>query len=285
MTLADSQKIHILLIEEELGRKHSLEHVAEQSFYLTKQAENFHTTNRDHLYKYQSADQILDGIFEQYCEQTKGGLFRETKRFAPKLIGIYSPIHRAGKTTFALELGKELARQGKSLYINFEEYAGFGSRFQQDTGKNLSDALYYMKQEEMGIQMSLHGVVSHMEELDYIAPMICNQDLKEITKDEWVEFLEQISKHSIYENLILDFSESVRGLPELLKLCDVIYMPILEDKISKEKLSQYENNLKQLQMSDLNEKTKRILVPERVTPFVKALVREEWEHVESRGLI
>lgn len=51
------------------------------------------------------------------------------------LIGVYSPIHRIGKTKYALELGKELAEKGPVLYLNLEEYAGGEHYFQKNRNR------------------------------------------------------------------------------------------------------------------------------------------------------
>ena len=41
-----------------------------------------------------------------------------------EVIGVYSPIHRIGKTQYALQLAKEFAKKGNTLYLNLEAYAG-----------------------------------------------------------------------------------------------------------------------------------------------------------------
>ena len=61
------------------------------------------------------------------------------------LIGVYSPIHRIGKTKYALELGKELAEKGPVLYLNLEEYAGGEHYFSKEQEQNLGDLLYYVR--------------------------------------------------------------------------------------------------------------------------------------------
>lgn len=274
--LAEEQMIHILIVDEKLLQEDRAQVRAGQVFVLTKQAGNYKDAAEKRIYKYQSADQILSEIFDTYFERTQEMLFREVKRNAPRVIVVYSPIHRSGKTSFAIGLGKELGKLRKTLYLNLEEYAGFGSRFEKAEGQNLGDVLYYAQQGESSFKMRLNSMVRQMGELDYIAPIPCNGDLREITVDEWKEFLKQIVEESIYENIILDLGECVQGLLELLDICDRIYMPVLEDVISKEKLQQYEDNLGRLRMSELNLKTKRILVPEKIEPFVKNLIREEW---------
>lgn len=273
--LAREQQIHILIADENVVQRDWKSIGTEQIFILSRTAGNFKDGAEKRVYKYQCADQILTEVFEGYFECTNEMLFREGRRFAPRMIAIYSPIHRAGKTSFAIALGKELGKQRKTLYLNLEEYAGLGSRFEREEGKNLGDVLYYAKQEEANFKMFLNSIIRRIDDLDYIPPILCTSDLKEITKEEWEAFFKQIEENTVYENIIWDFGESVQGLLELLGLCDCIYMPVLEDSISQEKIRQYEENLNQLRMKDLNLKTKRILVPEKIEPYVKNLIKEE----------
>ena len=72
------------------------------------------------------------------------------------VIGVYSPVHRIGKTRFSIRLGKQLSfsiRLGKQLsqkfpvlYLNLEGNAGGGYYFPEDPGQDIGDLLYYMRQ-------------------------------------------------------------------------------------------------------------------------------------------
>ena len=42
------------------------------------------------------------------------------------MIGIYSPVHRIGKTRFAMNLGQKLSEKAPVLYLNLEGYSGGG---------------------------------------------------------------------------------------------------------------------------------------------------------------
>lgn len=73
-----------------------------------------------------------------------------------QLIGVYSPVHRIGKTKFALELGRELSKEGPVLYLNLEEYSGTSHYFPEETEHNLTDLLYYLRQDKaiIGLRIS-----------------------------------------------------------------------------------------------------------------------------------
>ena len=190
------------------------------------------------------------------------------------MYAVYSPIHRIGRTAFAIALGKELAKKEKTLYLNLEEYADVDGRFMRAEGRNLGDLLYYMRQEENNMALRLSTVIGKIEDLDYVPPMLLSTDLKEVSYEEWASFLEAVLSESAYENVILDLSESVQGLFHILQLCHRIYMPVLEDAISKRKLNQYENGLRQMGMEALEEKTHRFAMPKDIESYVKKLIQE-----------
>lgn len=274
-SFSKKKKIHILLVDEQYPSEQRKKIEAGQTFVLTSGVCKDLEDSEKAIYKYQCVDQILAEIFETYCEKTKEEIFQVVKKGQQKIIAVYSPIHRVGKTTFALALGKELAKREEVLYLNMEEYAGFGERFAREESKNLGDILYYLKQENSNLGLRLGAMVKQQEGLDYIPPIPVCADLKEITPEEWKLLFQQIMEHSVYEVLILDLGESIQGLFQILYLCDRIYMPVLEDQVSEEKLLQYEENLSKLGMESLKEKTTRFVIPQDIESYVKNLVREE----------
>lgn len=156
-----------------------------------------------------------------------------------------------------------------------EEYFGYGEMFEQIDNGNLGDALYYTKQENSNFGLRLRMLVRTIDELDYIPPMPVSLDLKEVRWEEWKVLFKQIVEDSVYEVILLDIGESVQGLLKMLDLCDRIYMPVLEDDVSQEKLRQYEENLQRLQLERLMEKTYMFIGLQDIENKMRQLVKEE----------
>jgi len=273
--LQQERKFHILIIDEMFAYEERSKMEAEQTFVLTKDTCRDLGNEEKEVYKYQSADRILSIVFQSYYEKTNHNILKSVKKSKQNMYAVYSPIHRIGKTSFAIALGRELAKREKTLYLNLEEYADVDGRFMRAEGKNLGDLLYYMRQEEGTIALRISTMLGKMEGLDYIPPILVSTDLKEVTCEEWQTLLEGILAESAYETIILDLSESVQGLLSILQLCDRIYMPILDDGISSRKLKQYEQGLSQMELTELEEKTYRFVVPKDIEEYVKKLIREE----------
>ena len=83
-------------------------------------------------------------------------------------------------------------------------------------------------------------MISHMNGVDYIAPIRAEQDFREVTKEEWNQLLDLILEKSIYKVIILDLGDTVDGLYDLLGRCSKVYTPYIEEGAAKAKLNQYE---------------------------------------------
>lgn len=195
------------------------------------------------IFRYQSGSDIYTRLIEALAEGGMGELWNVRKKERGKLIGIYSPVHRIGQTAFALGKGIELAKTSNVLYINLETYAGIGGYFPEEKKRNLSMLLYYAKQETGNPGLLITTLVKQMEGVDYIPPVIFPEDIRTVTASEWMWLFSEILNHSIYDVLILDLGDCVQGLFDILKTCDVVYMPTADDRLAVSKIYQYEEVL------------------------------------------
>ena len=79
--------------------------------------------------------------------------------------------------------------------------------------------------------------------------------------------MQEIGSCGEYEVMILDLGYQVDEVYQLLRLCKRVYMPVLEDSISKSKLLQFEKNLNALDCQDVLEKICRLHLPEGRADF------------------
>lgn len=185
-------------------------------------------------------------------QKTSAGYRTDTRG---ELIGVYSPVHRIGKTRFAMELGREMAKKEPVLYLNLEEYAGGSYYFPDQTDQTLADLLYYSRQEKGNLGLRISTMAGQDEALDYILPMPCVQDLQGVSGEEWLRLFGQIRENCIYQKVILDLGDSVNGLFQILEACHTVYTPYIEDEIARAKLNQYAENLRRTGREKVLEKT------------------------------
>ncbi|MDD3360941.1 MAG: hypothetical protein PHW34_04635 [Hespellia sp.] len=258
---AKEQKIDLLLVGEDCKCRQEVG--AGKIFVLTKLKKIELSENEIPIEKYQSADEILGEILEACLEEGDTDLSLLKKTGKGRIIGIYSPIHRIGKTKFALELGKAEAKKAQTLYLNLEDYAGQHSYLGETKGQTMEDLLYYAKQEHNNLGLRLSAMAGQHGELDFIYPMPVAWDIRAVTAEEWVELFQQILEKGIYETLILDIGDSVQGLYDILGKCDMIYTLYTKERICQEKLKQYEANLFRLGYDEILERTVKQLAERR----------------------
>ena len=269
--LSERKTIHLFVVDEGYTYKERSEIEANQVFVLGRGRVTDLGEEECQIGKYQCADKIIREIFEVYIDKTKENVVRSMRKTQARLVAVYSPIRRVGKTTFALALGKECAKKKRVLYLNLEEYAGMTV----EEGLTLGDIIYYMKQGNGNLAIRLQAAVRKNEELDYLIPIPMLQDIKEVSAKEWEMLLKELVENSKYEMVILDMSESLQGFYHILERCNRIYMPILEDQISQNKLKQYDENLKHLNLEKIERKTSRFVLPEKIEEYAGARAKEE----------
>ena len=212
--------------------------------------------------KYQAAEEVLKYLLQIYMEVADTGLPRLRQGCRTKFIGNYTPVHRSMQTSFALTMSQMLAREHATLYLNFEHYAGIGELLPDLQTLDLADLLYFLNAEQEKFRLRLQTMLRHVGNLDYIPPMKSGQNLLTVQTAEWLGLLQKIEELGEYEYVILDLSESMQGLFEILRLCRRVYTLTREDRIAKAKLLQYEQLLSLYGYGDVLEKTRQPSLPQ-----------------------
>ncbi|MDO4476250.1 MAG: hypothetical protein Q4B59_05650 [Lachnospiraceae bacterium] len=230
--------------------------------------------------KYQAADRILSRVavwigespVDMHRSEAAGvaespGAFAPTRQPAwygtsrARVRAICSPISRCGKTTFAVALGEVLGETKNALYLNMEEYSSFGEIGNQDQEGTLTDLLYYAGQRDENLIFKLSGAVRTWKNLDYVPPSFSGADLRTVESSEWEYFLGRLGRESDYEEILLDIGASMMEVPGLLELCDRIYVPVLEDVLSQDKLFRFTELMKAQNRAGLMQRMVKLHLP------------------------
>ena len=103
-----SGKFHILLIEEEYGEE-QIEEIKAGKVYVLSEKEKACVRDGISVFRYQPAGKIMETVL--FCQVNPAKKERPRIRDEPVLngiLGVYSPVHRIGKTKFALRLGSQI---------------------------------------------------------------------------------------------------------------------------------------------------------------------------------
>jgi len=178
-----------------------------------------------HINKYQSSEIIFQEIMKYYTDRVEA--MPKALRTGCKnlnVIGIYTPIGRCLQTTFSLTLGQMLARKHKTLYLNFEIYSGFAKMLNRTFDSDISDLVYYFECAREKLIYRMDSMVETINGLDFIPPAQIYQNLAGIRGEQWKDLFREIEKTSDYEYLILDLSDGIQDLWEVLRnhLCKMV---------------------------------------------------------------
>lgn len=253
--LEEFQGAELLLIGDEIPYEQRQMSRAARRFVLTSQEGTEVGEEEIPIYKYQSVRRIFAQIVETCLDQDNAGLFLVPRKGGRRLIVVYSPIHRIGKTRFAKALGHVLSREEGTLYLNMQEYPGKEFRLGGKSA-SLADLLYYSRQEQNHLGLRLASMVKEEDGLAVLDPIPVSLDLKEVAWEDWNSLILQILKKGPYQNLILDVSESVQGLFDILKICDVWYLPYIESVEEEGKLDQFFDVLEFMGYKKLSQKAR-----------------------------
>lgn len=211
------------------------------------------------IYKYQSGDCVMREVMARYCSQPMEPALALLGTKAV-VMGIYSPVNRCLKSSLALTICQQLAREESVLYMNLEEYSGFSRLISADHKTDLSDVLYLYRQGAYN-WMRLKSMVYNWGDMDYIPPVRYAEDLSQVSPDEMGRLIERIARESGYDKIVVDVGQMGRGALSVLAFCDVIYMPVREDCVSAAKIEEFEEFLEEADNGSVREKIQKLKLP------------------------
>ena len=213
------------------------------------------------IYKFKSAENIVREVLERFIDIEADQNSLVVSKGNAKVIGVYSPVGRSGKTTFAIALAQILSEGHKTLFISFEEFAVFQNELETTSPGNLADLMYYYKQNPETVSIKLQAIVQNINSLDYVSPIYYARDLRETTTEEWKQLLDHLSSVTSYEYIVLDIGDMIGDLLSMLDYCDQIFMPTVDDKLSEMKINKIETVILQSDKEKLLDKIIKTKAP------------------------
>lgn len=258
---AEIRNIECLLISESAYNEEVETLKIPHIIILSESGENLNKTLH-HINKYQSCENILREIMEYYTDKSTAlPMPLRTGLRKMQIVGIYTPVGRCLQTTFSLTLGQMLARRYKTLYLNFEIYSGFARMMSKNFDSDISDLMYYFSCAREKLAYRMESMVETVNGLDFIPPAQIYQNLAGIRGNQWIDLFQEIEKNSEYEFLILDLSDGILDLWDVLRECNHVYTIIREDGVAMAKIEQYEKALESMNYADIATKTVKWKLP------------------------
>ena len=256
--LAGKMAIDYALIDNRFPEEERKEVKADRMFALTEHPGE-EAADAVPVFKYRSAPQILKQVISTCLDDSQlTGCLQEGNRV--RFICFYSPVGRLGRTSLALSVGKELAREDAVLYLNMCPHES-GGRFEGIEADSLEEFVYFMRQEAPNPGLRLKNMTGNIDGMDVLLPFTMSEDLAEVESEEWEMLLDVLEQDTSYGVVILDPGESVRGLHGILGRCDEILMPVLPDE-TMAKADAFVRELKEHDEADVAEMIRRVNMEE-----------------------
>ena len=206
--------------------------------------ENRIVTNDDtciHLFKYTSAEELLRQVMASYKPTMAGIAIPFRDRDKGKIIGVYSPVNRCGKTSFTLALAMHYSRNSSCIFISFDDHSPLGQLTDAhvSSSKTIDDLLYYFTGSPDDFDSKLLSVVNKLQHLSFITPSEGCCYISELSVSEQIQFVQRLLNVSLYDYIFIDFG-TISPLYPILQLCERIYLPCIEnDSYSEAKISAF----------------------------------------------
>lgn len=256
LEFSNNNKIAFLIISKTLFNE-NLEKLNCRTLFLSEENTNL---DNNSVYKYQNINIILRKISTDFHLEIIKTEQQQVMLSVTRLIGIFSPIARCGKSLFSITMAGILANTQNVLYINMEAACGFDWAYAKDNEADISDLIYELRQGGLD-QKTLEQSIKSNSIFDYIPAAECADDLKQIKNKDFIELLGMIFNLNKYGTVIIEFTELLDEYISFIGRADKIYMPVLDDDISITKLRKFLNLLNRIDGSFDKEKIVPLALP------------------------
>lgn len=248
------EELRYVILSEDMLEEYECDECVRKTYVLTESEEVLPSKDIRYqfIYRYQSAGsimrQILSGIDSRPQVQTQ----------KVRIIGAFHPTGRCMQTSFLIALGQILSRERRTLYINLEGFSGFRELMGKEYRPDITDFVYYLRRGSSDISQKLEQMIVSLPGLEMIPPANNFSDLMSINPDEIVQLMSSLRENGAFGYILIDLSEYIRGVPEILKRCDLVFFFEQEDEMGKAKQIEFEKALESMGYGDILHKVKRV---------------------------
>lgn len=279
----------ILLLSEEMRCAASDAYGADAKILLSEGGQDI-PEGYDFVQKYQKSAGLVSEVMLIYGKNSGKGSRLAAGERTTRIIGVYSPVGGSGKTAISLLLAHQLGlRKKKVFYLNCERMDSTHGVLPAEAKTSLSDILVSLHAKETGAGLRIVSGMCTPPRLgfSYVAPLESALEWNEVSLEEQLELLEEISGTGQFDMVVLDFdSEMSADKLRLLELCDQIVVPFLGDSLSLNKLTRLVREIRL--RAELAELSKRMIyAANKLAPGMEDYLRRQeiWRTCQPTALV
>lgn len=228
-------------------------------------------TSQQIIFKYQSAESIVRELLSVIAEDDSIQS-SDMKRGIGNVefIGVYSPFGGAGVSTFAYRMAKEYGVQYLTLYLDLELFDGMSAYLDRKhskavvdvAGGGMSKLIFYLQQNKDKVAVKIQALVQHHEGMDCIGAVDDYRDLYSMKVDDLHRLIQVLSEKTEYQKIVFDIGYLSESSLELMRNCDILYLPKAGSHIQENKQLSFERLLLREGDQDLLERIRFVAMKE-----------------------
>lgn len=188
-----------------------------------------------YISKYQRIDDIVAQIVHilglQYGE-VQSGL---------KIYGVYSPLGRCGKTSFAMGICE---RYRDGLYIGLEEYCGVPEEILTGVQNQSEHFWYFLFNKNEEVLHCIDAAPKLGSGFTMLCGTGCYQDYRLLSAEHIKWLCDVLRGRSGFRRVVFDIGTGVLTEMNILNCFDCVFLPVLEDPVSRQKINHFMNFVK-----------------------------------------
>ena len=216
------------------------------------------------LYKYQSTDNIIREVLNYFVDINLDRNATNLVNNRSRLIGVYSPYCSHIQSVWAFTLGRVLANEQKTLFISLKEYSTLEKLLGETNDNDISDLVYFFRQNPSIVPIKLQAIKNSIDNMDYVMPMKYFEDLENISKQQWISFIDMLANIDCYECIVVELGNKLKGALDILEMCDRKYMPTEQGDFVWMEQQIFEEYLLKTGREELIEKIDTVEIPKDI---------------------
>ncbi len=192
-----------------------------------------------------------------------------------EIISVFSTGEDVSRQVFAFSLANQYAALKKTLYIDLDIFQVLPELLGYKADKGLSEFIYFLKQNHPNIINKMNGIITKINNLDYIEGVSFATDLYELTAEDINQWLNEIMLTTDYEVIVFDIGCYFQAILELFRNTGQLLLLLGENTWEQVKYNNFKEQLKRSGYEDVLEKITLVPVSDEEKVKLQNINRED----------
>lgn len=226
--------------------------------YLTG-SETAKDTGYEAIYKFQKMSHFVEKLHSSLKVRNGDRIVFSGKK-GQRIEIIYSPMHHELALPFSLSMAKMMGESAQTLFVDMQGLSILPQMLEREIKRDLGDYLYHIlgnKDDEK----NMTDFLGFYENFYYLAPMRGIASLSTVTVEQWMCFLESISKTD-FEQIVILMDQMVQGADALMQAADDVLLLGKPGEYYEKSMQVF---IAELEKNGLTSKCRQLMLPMSVS--------------------